>query len=103
LSDGSEGQPIAIRFFPSLVGRDATRCQITFADPTVSRLHARIVEEADGVFKICDEGSVGGTYVNGQEVGPEGASLANGDRIKLGEMELVLRQEGNIRQPIPGK
>jgi len=100
LSDGSEGQPIAIRFFPSLVGRDATRCQITFSDPTVSRLHARITEEIDGVFKICDEGSTGGTYVNGQEVGTEGFVLANNDRIELGNLVVIFRQPSEETQPM---
>jgi serine/threonine-protein kinase len=66
-------------------GNDAD-FQIT--DPRMSRLHCRIEAAAGGV-KLLDLGSTGGTFVNGEKV--KEAPLRTGDRIHVGETELVLR------------
>jgi len=64
-------------------------CQIPLADPTLSAFHAQIVRHAAGLF-IRDLGSSSGTWVNGLALfGPH--SLRDGDRIRLGQQELVFR------------
>jgi pSer/pThr/pTyr-binding forkhead associated (FHA) protein len=55
------------------------------ADPGVSRLHAVLVEAADGTWSVVDPGSENGTLVNGKEIPPgEAVPLRDGDRIHLG-------------------
>jgi predicted component of type VI protein secretion system len=69
----------------SHVGRD-TECHVCLAnDPTVSRLHARIVLEDTG-HTLYDEGSSNGTYVNGVLVSR--CVLAPGDMVQLGSTQM---------------
>jgi len=63
-----------------LIGRDH-HCSVRVSDPTVSRLHARIVQDEAGL-RIVDAGSSNGTFVNGRRVTE--ASIAPGDRIRCG-------------------
>ena len=70
------------------MGRDGTLAQIIFPDRSVSRLHARITEETDGVFFIYDEGSTSGTWVNYNQVPMTGQPLQHGDLINLGRVQL---------------
>jgi pSer/pThr/pTyr-binding forkhead associated (FHA) protein len=54
-------------------------------DPGVSRLHAVLIEAADGTWSVVDPGSENGTLVNGKEIPPgEAMPLHDGDRIHLG-------------------
>jgi pSer/pThr/pTyr-binding forkhead associated (FHA) protein len=69
----------------SRIGRDK-ECQVSLAnDPTVSRLHARIVLEDDG-HAIIDEGSSNGTYLNGVLVSR--SKLIQGDLVQVGSTQL---------------
>ena len=70
------------------LGRDETLAQIAIDDRSVSRLHARITEEADRVFFIHDEGSTSGTWVNYHQVSMSGQQLRHGDLINLGRVQL---------------
>jgi hypothetical protein len=86
--DGSPGEVRPITSHTALIGRDPARSQIVFQERTVSRLHAKIVEETNGVFRIYDEGSMSGTYINDELVPPEGCRLKAGDEIELGQVRL---------------
>lgn len=67
------------------IGRDEG-CTIVIPDPMVSRVHAGItVEHGKGVLE--DLGSRGGTRVNLEKISRK--VLTNGDRISIGEAELV--------------
>lgn len=89
--DGGRGDSIPIRAQSVLLGRDPARAHIVFPDRSVSRLHARIVEEQDGVFYIYDEGSTSGTYVNYEQVTPKGRKLVPGDEIEMGRVRLIFQ------------
>lgn len=65
---------------PVLLGRHSD-CDITFADPYVSRRHARVVPERDAHF-LVDLQSTHGTFVNGERI--TNHKLKSGDRITLG-------------------
>lgn len=52
---------------------------------TVSRTHASITWSEEDNYKIVDLGSMNGTYVNGEGVGQEGKSIADGDLIELSD------------------
>jgi hypothetical protein len=73
------------------LGRDAKRSQIVFQDRSVSRLHARIIKSQDS-YRIYDEGSSSGTYVNYEKLGLSPQALNDQDRIHLGRVHLRFRR-----------
>ncbi len=74
------------------LGRSASQADIVFGnDPTVSRIHATIVQEG-GDYRLFDEKSTSGTYVNEQHVPDYGLQLVDGDEIRLGAVRLRFRQ-----------
>ncbi|MES1174895.1 MAG: FAD-dependent oxidoreductase [Myxococcales bacterium] len=71
-------------------------CQIPLRDPTLSAFHAQLVRHAAGLY-VRDLGSSSGTWVNGQSLfGPH--PLRDGDRLRLGQLELVFRCSALPRQ-----
>lgn len=68
------------------IGRD-TDNDVVLDDPGTSRSHAQI-EFRDGTYVVTDLGSVNGTLVNGERVVER--ALVNGDRITVGQDELVI-------------
>ena len=80
--------PIELPNGESVIGRSRA-CLVQIAETTVSRQHAIFVV-APGKVRLRDLGSSNGTFVNGQRVDGE-IPLADGDRVVVGEAELVLR------------
>ena len=66
------------------LGRDLT-ADVRFDDPTVSRRHALIVRDVDGV-RVLDDRSLNGVFVNGRSV--ECNQLDHGDEIRIGRQRL---------------
>jgi pSer/pThr/pTyr-binding forkhead associated (FHA) protein len=62
------------------IGRSLA-ADVRFDDATVSRRHALIVAQADGV-RVLDDRSLNGVYVNGRRV--EWSPLGDGDEIVVG-------------------
>jgi len=74
------------------IGRSSLQSDIVFEnDITVSRLHASIVLEGTD-YRIYDEGSSSGTWVNNQQVPEYGHQLQDGDEIRLGDTWLRYRR-----------
>ena len=74
------------------------------ADPGISRLHAILVSQPDGLWSVIDPGSANGTTVNDVEIMPgETVQLGDGDRIGIGAWTLITivahpsYVEGNLR------
>ena len=67
------------------VGRSLA-ADVRFDDPTVSRRHALIVRQADGV-RVLDDRSLNGVFVNGERV--EWSALGDGDEIVVGRYRLT--------------
>jgi Nif-specific regulatory protein len=59
-------------------------CDIVLADPLCSRVHAELIQEADGWW-VRDAGSRNGTYVDGQKI--DRIRLESGSRLRLGSTE----------------
>jgi predicted RNA-binding Zn-ribbon protein involved in translation (DUF1610 family) len=62
------------------IGRSLA-ADVRFDDPTVSRRHALIVRQPDGV-RVLDDRSLNGVFVNGMRV--EWSALRDGDEIVVG-------------------
>ena len=72
------------------VGRSLA-ADVRFDDPTVSRRHALIVRQADGV-RVLDDRSLNGVFVNGERV--EWRELRDGDEIVVGRYRLTFVEVG---------
>ncbi len=66
------------------VGRSLA-ADIRFDDPTVSRRHALVVRQPDGV-RVLDDRSLNGVFVNGERI--EWRSLGDGDELVVGRHRL---------------
>jgi hypothetical protein len=91
----TRGDPIPIQWQTTLIGRDPARAQIILADKSVSRLHARIVEESEHIFVLHDEGSSSGTFVGGEQVDvSQPRALKSGDLIEFGRVRVIFQLAG---------
>ncbi|MGI8629535.1 MAG: FHA domain-containing protein [Solirubrobacteraceae bacterium] len=66
------------------IGRSLA-ADVRFDDPTVSRRHALIVRQPDGL-RVLDDRSLNGVFVNGERV--EWSTLADRDEIVIGRHHL---------------
>ncbi len=74
------------------LGRSPALADVAFEqDITVSRLHASILWDGHA-YRIYDDDSTSGTWVNDQEVPDYGAQLFDGDDVFLGKVRLRFRQ-----------
>jgi pSer/pThr/pTyr-binding forkhead associated (FHA) protein len=83
-------QSIALEREWTRVGRSLA-ADVRFDDPTVSRRHALIVRQADGV-RVLDDRSLNGVFVNGERV--EWRELRDGDEIVVGRYRLMFLHVG---------
>lgn len=72
------------------LGRDPS-ADVCVDDVSVSRRHATLIRRGS-TWSIADAGSTNGTYVNGARVGER--NLKHGDRIQVGNAELVVILHG---------
>ncbi len=88
LSEADNGQAVNFRLTAlTYIGRSEDN-QLRLLDPGVSRRHV-LVMATPGGYTIRDLGSQNGTYVNGTRV--DESPLTDGDRITIGEINLVFR------------
>ncbi len=66
------------------VGRGA-QADIIIEDPSLSRLHARVTAELDGLLAVDDLGSTNGVLINGRE--QLSSYLRAGDIVHFGRVE----------------
>ncbi len=93
----SAGQVITLRVGQGAsewtIGKDPAR-DIVFADEGVSDFHAKIIHQS-GRWKIVDQLSTNGTYINNSKVVT--GFLNSGDRMKIGSVECVIQFPGQGR------
>jgi pSer/pThr/pTyr-binding forkhead associated (FHA) protein len=82
--DGGRVRVVALSKEWTRVGRSLA-ADVRFDDPTVSRRHALIVRQPDGV-RVLDDRSLNGVFVNGERV--EWRALRDGDEIVVGRYRL---------------
>jgi pSer/pThr/pTyr-binding forkhead associated (FHA) protein len=79
------------------IGRSLA-ADIRFDDATVSRRHALVVSQAEGV-RVLDDRSLNGVYVNGERV--EWAPLTDGDEISIGRHSIFFLDTATVGSPSP--
>jgi predicted nucleic acid-binding Zn-ribbon protein len=82
------------------VGRSLA-ADVRFDDPTVSRRHALLVRQPDGV-RVLDDRSLNGVFVNGERI--EWRMLEDGDEIVVGRYRLRFLEVSTtpLTTPFPG-
>jgi hypothetical protein len=83
-ADGDELKTVALTREWTRIGRSLA-ADVRFDDPTVSRRHALVVRQADGV-RVLDDRSLNGVFVNGARI--EWKVLRDGDEILVGRYRL---------------
>jgi hypothetical protein len=82
--DGDELKTVALTREWTRIGRSLA-ADVRFDDPTVSRRHALVVRQTDGV-RVLDDRSLNGVFVNGSRI--EWKVLEDGDEILVGRYRL---------------
>ena len=101
--DGDEeATPITITQGEVTFGSDPTQAFYVLNHPSVEALHARMTRLQDGSFKIQDESTTAGTWINYTPVPPEGALLEDGDLIHIGGLgfRFSLPTPTRLRKPV---
>jgi pSer/pThr/pTyr-binding forkhead associated (FHA) protein len=83
--DGHDIKAVALTREWTRIGRSLA-ADIRFDDPTVSRRHALVVRQANGV-RVLDDRSLNGVFVNGERI--EWRALQDGDEIVVGRYRLT--------------
>jgi pSer/pThr/pTyr-binding forkhead associated (FHA) protein len=78
------------------IGRSLA-ADVRFDDPTVSRRHALLVRQADGV-RVLDDRSLNGVFVNGERV--DWRVVCDGDEILVGRYRLTFLEVSKVREPV---
>jgi DNA-binding winged helix-turn-helix (wHTH) protein len=76
----------------NIVGRDAG-VQVRLDDPSVSRLHARIVVNGSGAL-LQDLGSKNGTFFDGRRLATTAVPLRDGSQLAFGTMLATYSESG---------
>jgi len=76
------------------IGRSLA-ADVRFDDPTVSRRHALLVRQADGV-RVLDDRSLNGVFVNGERV--DWRVVRDGDEILVGRYRLTFLEVSEVRE-----
>src|SRR4051812_10650960 len=85
VDDGPEIVLIALRPGMTRIGRSSS-ADVAFDDGGLSRRHAVVMTRTDGSAEVLDDGSLNGTFVNGERV--RRRRLAHGDVLTVGRRSL---------------
>ena len=98
----STAPPTPITTYEVTLGSNSSLSTLVLDDPSVEGLHARLLRLEDGSFRLSDEGSVAGTWVNYSPVSKSGTQLVHGDLVHIGRVgfRFTLRQPTQVRKPV---
>jgi pSer/pThr/pTyr-binding forkhead associated (FHA) protein len=94
--DGGRHVVVAISREWTRIGRSLA-ADLRFDDATVSRRHALVVSQADGV-RVLDDRSLNGIFVNGRRV--EWSPLTDGDEITIGRHTLFYLDTAKVASAV---
>jgi pSer/pThr/pTyr-binding forkhead associated (FHA) protein len=97
--DAGRTRVVALEKEWTRIGRSLA-ADVRFDDPTVSRRHALIVRQPDGV-RVLDDRSLNGVFVNSERV--EWRALRDGDEIVVGRYRLhyLVQTAETVAAPAP--
>ncbi len=98
----SQQPPIPINASEVTIGSDPALASLLLTDPSVEGLHARLIRQEDGSFRLLDEGSTAGTWINYKLIPKEGAPLVHGDLVHIGRsgFRFTHRHPDRVRKPV---
>ena len=85
VDDGPEVVLMALRTGMTRIGRSSS-ADVAFDDGGVSRRHAVVMTRTDGTAEVMDDGSLNGTFVNGERIRRQ--VLHHGDVLTVGRRSL---------------
>jgi hypothetical protein len=100
-ADSIAGPPVSISASELTLGRDPSQATLVLDDPSMDALHARLSRSESGTFRIMDQGSIAGTWVNYIPVPEDGVILEHGDLLHLGRVCLRFTQRQPAHTPKP--
>lgn len=94
--------PIPITSDQVTFGANPDQADFLIDHPSIENLHARLSRQKDGTFRLSDQGSIAGTWVNYTPISSEGAHLEHGDIIHIGRIgyRFTLRHPTQVRKPV---
>jgi len=92
LEDAGEIRLVPLTREWTRIGRSLA-ADVRFDDPTVSRRHALLVRQADGV-RVLDDRSLNGVFVNGERV--DWRVVRDGDEILVGRYRLTFVEVAEV-------
>ena len=90
IQGADQGKRFELTRRPMALGRDNSN-PIRLHDHEVSRRHAEIRPQDEGLYSLVDLGSANGTYVNGSIIND--VVLRPGDQVQIGQSILVYKAE----------
>ena len=84
---------LAVRIdkFPFVIGKRKEETDLVLDDRSISRIHARILEEEGNIY-LEDLNSTNGTFKNGLRMRPyEKRRLEKEDELRFGKVEYIFR------------
>jgi hypothetical protein len=104
ISDADEAHqasPIPLAAVELTVGRSPAHAMVVLDDPSIEDFHARLRREG-GTYRLRDEDSVAGTWVNYAPVPQEGVRLVHSDLVHIGRLgfRFTLRKPAHLRKPV---
>ena len=104
-SNGNKLPPklLAIKTDEVILGSDAKEATIIVDDPSVDRVHTRLIHQSDGSYRVTDQNSTAGTWVNYAPISPEGTHLEHGDLLHVGKVGFrftYLNPNGQARRAV---
>ncbi len=91
-SSGAMDQTLEVIESTTLVGRGRD-CGLVLVDPSVSRVHSRLLVRPDGTVLVEDVSSANGLFVNDKRV--KVWQLSGGDRVRFGSVEFLVELPGS--------
>lgn len=94
--------PLSITRDEETFGREADLVTQVLDDGSVEPIHARLLRTRTGEYRIMDEGSVAGTWVNYTPISKEGVRIEHGDLVHIGRLgfRFVEREPKRLRKPV---
>lgn len=102
----SEGEPESGEVYPveqreMVFGSEQGVSSIVIDDPSVEARHARLWQDADGVFHLADEKTIAGTWVNYAPVSSDGAVLQHGDLVHIAKRGYRFTLSNPVKRRVP--